>query len=433
MDPKKIIQNVIPNPLSSQSTLSSTAKGAELLKEGLSFRVIITNVIFLLVVSLIMAVYFKMPVPIVAILIGTEILITLIAGYIKIRMLKSIYAIGTENNGQSYRTLLITREYYELIKAIFGFAASIVSVAIIFLFFFDEISNFVIQNIPANIPLRTDFFKYFILIFALYGLFDLVMRLIRYGAIRKLKLTSDWAKVNQEYVVIEGKLGLIKLIPVMGVFLLVFFLLGIPANIIFVFIGVMLIIIALAVIELLRVQRVQLNDQGIDKSVIQHQIEEYPQEQILGSVFGIMKTSAGLKDIFKPAGVAVLGVGEYYYPENTLLITNLRLIMVQVPLPGGNKIVGGMDYVPQNFLFDRGELKQKGTELLETKTLPQILKLALNDVLYKDIKALTLNQGQVTVEKLSGEKLSYVYLDKEYFEPLKKLFQDNLKERFIVS
>ena len=145
-----------------------------------------------------------------------------------------------------------------------------------------------------------------------------------------------------------------------------------------------------------------------------------------------MKTVAGFKDIFKPFGMSVLGSGKTYYPENTLLITNYRILLIQVPITGGNKIVGETDYVPQNFFYNRGELSQKGEEVLKMNSLSQILKLATNDVLYNDIKTLTLKQTQIIIEKTAGEKLSYVFMDREYIDSLKQLFQLYLKEKFII-
>ncbi len=85
MDPKDILKNTIPNPFSEQSTLSGLAKKGELLGEGLSFTTIIKNVVFLLILAFVLVGYFKISASIVSILVGTEILITLIAGYIKIR------------------------------------------------------------------------------------------------------------------------------------------------------------------------------------------------------------------------------------------------------------------------------------------------------------------------------------------------------------
>ncbi len=428
MDPKDILKNTIPNPFSEQSTLSGLAKKGELLGEGLSFTTIIKNVVFLLILAFVLVGYFKISASIVSILVGTEILITLIAGYIKIRKIKSIYAIGTLNNAKSYRNILITGEYYELIKAIFGVGANIISVVLVFLLFSREITNFIIQNIP----LQTGLLKYFILIFVVFRLFDFVVRLVRYNWIKNLKENDDLAQVNQEYQLISKKLELIKFIPGMSVILLIIFLIGIPFYIPLIFGGFMLLMVVLSFVELQRIKNITFDNKQIDASVVQHAIAEYQDEQIAGSVFGIMKTATGFKDVFKPFGMSVLGSGKVYYPENTLLVTNYRILLIQVPITGGNKIVGETDYVPQNFFFNRGELRQQGEELLKTNSLSQILKLATNDVMYNDIKLLTLKQTQIVIEKTTGEKLSYVFMDREYIDSLKQLFQLHLKEKFII-
>jgi len=428
MDPKDILKNTIPNPFSEQSTLSGLAKKGELLGEGLSFTTIIKNVVFLLILAFVLVGYFKISASIVSILIGTEILITLIAGYIKIRKIKSIYAIGTLDNAKSYRNILITGEYYELIKAIFGVGANIISVALVFLLFSREISNFVIKNIPFQIGLL----KYFILVFVVFRLFDFIIRVIRYNWIKNLKESDDLAQINQAYQLISKKLELIKFIPGMSVILLIIFLVGIPFYIPLIFGGFMLLMVVLSVVELKRIKNITFDNKQIDTSVVRHVIAEYQDEQIAGSVFGIMKTAAGFRDVFKPFGMSVLGSGKTYYPENTLLVTNCRILLIQVPITGGNKIVGETDYVPQNFFFNRGELRQQGEELLKTNSLSQILKLATNDVLYNDIKTLTLKQTQIIIEKMTGEKLSYVFMDREYIDSLKQLFSLYLKERLIV-
>jgi len=143
-------------------------------------------------------------------------------------------------------------------------------------------------------------------------------------------------------------------------------------------------------------------------------------------VFGIMKTATGFGDMFTPVGSS-----ENYFPENTLLITNYRFLMVHMPISGGDEIVGGADYANINFLFNRGKIRQKGEHILKTDSLPQILNLATNDVLYKDIKTVTLKKTEIIIEKLSGEKLGYLFLDREYVEPIKKLLRAYLSDRFI--
>jgi len=425
------IQKISPNPFDKDSKLSDLAKKGELIKEGLSFIVPIKNIIFLTILGIVLIAYFKISTAIVAILIGTNILVTLIAGYIKIKEVKAIYSIETQDNVKSYRKLLITNEYWELIKSIFGVIVNGISIALIFVFFYSEISNFVVQNIPANLPIKIEGLKYIIFVFVVFRIFEFVMKLIRYNWIKNLKESDDFAQVNQEYVLIEKKLELIKFIPEMSVILLVIFLIGIPYWIPLIFAGFMLLMVLLSIIELKRIKNVEFDNKRIDTSIVQHKIESYQNEQVAGAVFGIMKTATGFKDMFKPMGSSLLGSGKTYFPENSLLLTNYRLLIVQIPVSGGNKIVGKTDYVSQNFFFNRGEIRQKGEQMLKTNSISQFLQLATNDVLYSDIKTVTLKQTKITIEKLSGDKLGYVFIDKEYIEPLKKLLQLYLKEKFI--
>ena len=237
------IQKISPNPFDKDSKLSDLAKKGELIKEGLSFIVPIKNIIFLTILGIVLIAYFKISTAIVAILIGTNILVTLIAGYIKIKEVKAIYSIETQDNVKSYRKLLITNEYWELIKSIFGVIVNGISIALIFVFFYSEISNFVVQNIPANLPIKIEGLKYIIFVFVVFRIFEFVMKLIRYNWIKNLKESDDFAQVNQEYVLIEKKLELIKFIPEMSVILLVIFLIGIPYWIPLIFAGFMLLMV----------------------------------------------------------------------------------------------------------------------------------------------------------------------------------------------
>lgn len=428
MSLQDILKNTIPNPLSEQSTLSTSAKKGMLLGEGLTFRTTIKNVVFLLILAFVLVQHFKVPASVVVILVGTEILTSLILGYIKIRKIKSIHAIETVDNAGGYRNILIKSEYYELIKAIFGLVSNIISVALVFLFFSSEIDNFASQNIPLESSLA----KYLILIFVFFRFFDLIVKLLRYSRIKNLKESDDFAEVDQEHQLIEKKFELINFVPGISAVLLIMFLMGVPPYIPLIFAVFVLLLVVLSLVELQRIKNITFDKDQIDTSVVQHPIVEYQDEQIAGSVFGIMTTASSFKDVFKPTGISVLGSGKTFYPENTLLVTNYRILLIQVPIAGGNKIVGETSHVSQNFFFNRGELRQKGEELLKTNSLSQILKFATNDVLYNDIKTLTLKQTQITIEMTTGEKLSYVFMDREYIDLLKQLFSLYLKEKFII-
>jgi hypothetical protein len=420
---------IIPNPFNKNSTLSGLAKKGELIKEALSFKAVLTNILFLIILGIVLVGYFQISLILVGILIGTQILVTLIAGYIKIKNLKSIWNIKTQNNAESYRTLLITVERYKMINAVFGLVSGIFSATFISLFFSNEISNFVTQNI-ANISISSDTLKYLIWIFVVFNSFEFVMRFVRYSWMKNLKQSNDFAEINQEYISIEKKLELIKFIPLASIFLLIFFMMGIPLYIILIFGGFMFLMVVLSFIELKRIKNIKFDNKGIDTSVVQHKIEHYPNEKIEGSVFGILHTAVGFS--LKPYSSSVLGSGKNKYPENTLLVTNQRLLFIQIPVTGGNKVMGSTDYASTNVFYNRQEIREKGEKILKTNSISQILKLATNDVLYSDIKILTLKKGmQIIIEKLSGEKIGYTSMDREYSEPLKKLLKSNLKDKFV--
>lgn len=428
MDPISIVKNTIPNPFSEQSTLSGLVKKGELLKEGVSVVRIIKNLLFLDVIAFALVTFFNIPIPIITAIVGAEIFITLIRAYLTLQKIKAISAIGTEENALSYRNILITSEYYDVLKAILGLVTSSISIMLVFLLFSTELSNI---SIP-NIPIQSDLMRYSIVIFVLYRLFDFIMRAVRYGLIKQLKQSNDLAQINQEFQVIDKKLEIIKFIPAMSAILFIVYLIGIPLFIPLIFGGFMILMIVLSITELKRIQNISFDNKTIDRSTVQHSIVQYQGEQIVCSVFGIMKTAASLSDVFKPFGESVFGSGKMYYPENTLLITNYRIILVQVPVTGGNKIVGGTDYVTQNFYFNRAEIKQKGEELLKINSLTQVLQFVTNDVLYNNIKTLKLKQTQIIIEKTTGEKLSYIFIDKEYIDPIKQALQTYLKEKFTV-
>jgi len=287
--------------------------------------------------------------------------------------------------------------------------------------------------LPPHI--KPSFLKGAILFLVFFSAVTCFTRLIRYYWIKKLQENNDLAEVAREYSIVEEKLSLMKFIPGASVVIAVLFWTGIPRFIPLIFLGFFLFMIVLSIISLQRMGRVKFHNQGVDKTVVQHKIESYPDEQIAGAIFGVMKcaTSFGdvLKGFSKPFGVEILGSGKTYYPENSLLITDRRLLFIQVPLSGGNKIVDGVDYVQQNFLFNRGELRREGEEILKRGSLSKILELAINDVLYESIKTLTLNYAQITIEKITGEKLRYAFIDKEYADSLKKWLQGYLKEKFV--
>lgn len=421
----------IPNPFDKNSKLSDLAMQVELIKESLGFVYLIKNNIFRVVLGLLLIFILKVPFQIIALLIGLELLADLVMGFIKIRELKSIANIQTDDNAKSYRKLLILNERWELLKSVANIITNIISVALIFILFFQYISEFVTEHIAPHFPDIIDNFEYIILVLLVFRAFEFIMKIIRYHLIKNLSESDDFAKVNQEFVVIGKTLQLIKAIPIFGVVLLVFFLIGLPIWVVLLIVLFIIVMIIVSLVERKRIKSVKFEKNKIDKTVIQHDIQKIPEEQVAGTVFGIMKVAADFKSAFESFGYSFLGSGKSYLPENTLVFTNYRFLMLQVPVTGGNKIVGERDYVTENFFYNRGEIREKGEDLLKTRPLPQLLEFATNDILYKDIKCVTLKQTKIIIEKNTGKKIAYLFMDREYIDTVRNCLQFYLKDKFI--
>jgi hypothetical protein len=431
MSPQSSFKNRILNPFSSQSSLSNLEKTRELIRGGSDITVGIIYIVFLLILAFILVDFIKIPVFIVAILIGTEILITLIGGYIKVAKMKSLYAIDTRDIAQSYRTILITSEYYKWIETVIGLIASAISSFFVIVTFFQEISSFIIEIIPANIPISPSLLKYIVFIFVVVRLFNFPRRLIKYNWVKDISESDSFAKVNQEYLLIDNKIAMIMLFLGGSIVLLILLFLDVPFYILLLATGPIFIMFVFSIGAFLRLKNLEFDDNAIDASVAHHKIEKYPEEQIVGTVFGVMRSAASIKEYFQTLRIPLFGTGERFFSENTLLVSNYRLIFLQIPTSGGNKIVGGTDYVTANFMFNRGEIRQKGEAIIKRQDFSQILSLATGDVLWTDIKILTLKKGRIDIEKVTGQKLIFLFRDREYVESLKQLLRPFLNEKFI--
>lgn len=191
--------------------------------------------------------------------------------------------------------------------------------------------------------------------------------------------------------------------------------------------------VVLQIISIKRIFKAPYDRSDIDHSVVDHQIIHYPNEQIFGAIFGILRVHGSGKYSLKPSAIAILGVGKNFYPENTLIATDKRLLLIQIPLPGGNLLIGETDYVSLNFLFNRRLLRQKGEKLLQENSLPDILCFAINDVSYSDIKIAVLEKWRLVIEKTNGDNFGYLFWNKAYNQDLKSLLGPILKDRLVIK
>lgn len=155
----------------------------------------------------------------------------------------------------------------------------------------------------------------------------------------------------------------------------------------------------------------------------------FDNESISGSVFGIMRDSPNVNDFLK-SDSSKPELTRRTYLENTLFLTNHRLLFIQIPI-SGVRPSDKMDISTYNFLHNRREIKNKGKQILDTLTPLEILQYKKNEILYDDIKLISLKNMDINIEKNNGERLKYTFLDKEYVDNLRHLLRLYLKDKFI--
>lgn len=410
----------MPNPLSDQTTLPDLSKKSEVIVETFSFAGIIRNLIFLIIAGFVLSNFFKVPANVVGILIGFEILSSSIIAYVKYRKIKSLSLITPADGGRSFKKIAVTREYYSLVTGIVGFIASAVSVALILIFFGQQLSDLFVQNsVIKNLNI-----KYVIFFFVIFRLLDLLVKLMRYQAVKGIKENENLAQVNQSLSLINKKFELIAFIPGAAVLLFALFLIGIPGYIILIFSCFVFLLVVFFVIEITRIGKVDLSIQIPAENV--KNLTLIPGEKIIGAIFGILN--------LKRTGFSFLGVGKTTKPENTLLITDNRLIFVQIPIPGSNKIVDGAAYSDMNFFWNRGEIKEKGRQMIEKMSLEEIVKqYGIGGISFDEITSLTLKKMEFFILTNANQKYKYLFMDREYIEPLKQWLRACLKDKFIEA
>ena len=418
MDIKDLFKKYTPGPFSSETTLSDLGKKSEVIVETFSFVGIIKNIIFLIIVGFALASFLKIPANVVGILIGFEILSSLIIAYIKYRKIKSLSLIAPAADGLSFKKIVVTKEYYSLVISVVGFFTSAISLGLILAFFGRQLSDlFIKDSIIENLNI-----KYVISFLVIFRLLSLFVKLIRYQIIKGVEEGKNLAQVNQSFSLINKKFELITFMPGALILLLALVLIGIPGYITLIFSALLLLLMVFFIIEIKRIGKVDLSIQPPIENV--KNLASISGEKIIGAIFGIMN--------LKKTGFIFFGVGKTTKPENTLLVTDNRLLFVQIPVPGSNKIVDGAIYSDMNFFWNRGEIKEKGRQILENTSLEEVIKqYGIDAISFDEISNLTLKKMQFTILTNTNRKYKYLFMDKEYTEPLKQWLRAYLKDKFI--
>lgn len=86
------------------------------------------------------------------------------------------------------------------------------------------------------------------------------------------------------------------------------------------------------------------------------------QEKIIDTIYGITKTTK------------VSSYGNYVDTENSIFVTNKRLLLVSIPVIGEGIAIGGIDISMLQSMFNTGQIRKKGEEMVRTLTPQQIFE-----------------------------------------------------------
>ncbi len=397
------MRTLVPNPFDKESTLTSLAQKAEIIKELVGLRFFFRNLVFLILTSVIFIAYFKISTPLIGIIFGVEILIQFVFFFIKSSKIKTLYKLDSSN----FKQFVVKKEYYNLIHSVVGFFSDLF-IAVILLTSLTDLLN---SQQFFNIPIQTIVFM-----FVVFRFFELIINWIRYKSFLKIEEKETFAEINQQVVVIEQKLGITKFVPQMSVLLFIFWYISIPPYIIAIFGGILILMIIISIFTIRRISHVQLSQEAISQPTEQI-LEANQNERVLGAVYGIMN--------LQTSGSSFLGVGKMKKTENTLLITKDRLLFVQIPATGGSNIVGDISYSETNFFWNRNEIRKKGEKLVNSGLQQLLNSVPLSyEIPYIKIQEMVLDKMKVKITTTEGKKYSYVFMDREYIDLIKNLLQN---------
>ena len=331
--------------------------------------------------------------------------------------ISAINSVKVEEQNPSYIKLSLIDIRFRFINSLTSLLTTIFLLLSLFLFLpsVESLEIFMKLN-QTNVPVMK-LLSFLLLI----QISDVVVKYFEYALYKNVPQDINFAELNKSFSLIRKKIKMVEFLPFSIIFITVLYYMGLPKNILLVIVGVFLLTIILGFIEIYRLKNANLDNLSTPEIGLQDVIDE--SEKVIYSIFGVMNT--------KRTGTAFLGVGKMNKPENSLIVTSNRLLLVEVPIAGNSKIVDEINYSDMNFFWNRGEIIKNGNELLKRHTLSEIVKkYGVKSFKFDDIKMLELHKMLIKIETTFGEKAEYLFMDREHIDPLMSHLAQLLGEKF---
>lgn len=431
------------NPMDSRNTIGGFAKTTSVFEEVTNLASsIVGQFIYVLFITYLVA---ETDGPIFLNIIA--IVSTVIGLWIQYRAYKAIRNLANEDTVEGFSMLYQLRWRYKVLKSIFFLPLTLIFVYILNRWFLQQWMGAFYQEISS---------VWLLVGIVLYSFVNAAIDMLHYFQYKRhLPKAGNKTQVTQIAALIDEKISLVSSIVQTPLFVVLVILFSVPllknipgltsiigiwSIIVLVFVGISFILMPiLSVITIKRIQSMDFSKfsepekpQNSEQSVSATLNRISDSEPKLAVLYGIWNT--------KSYGVEVLGKGKQYLPENTLIITPNRLVLLVVPVFGAGTVMGGIDYTSNTNIWGRGDIKAKAEDLFAKQTLDEIVgdnegSFALPFDEIKEVKLVKkgfVNVPRLEIQTADGQKRSYLWIDKEYLNQIENLLPGLLGDRFIV-
>lgn len=277
-----------------------------------------------------------------------------------------------------------------------------------------------LQIVNAEVPEISIPFLSLMILPVLYVLGKLVLHAAYLIAAGRIGMDLEVGKVYQQRLVIRKSVPALEFLPIAIALACVLWFLGLPAWIVAIFGGVPLLLFVVSVIEVYRIQQIQMTPLAA-ASPASAEKEFQPGEQVEGASFGLMN--------LKQTGNAVMGVGKTSDAENAIVLTNRCMVFIQVPLAGGNNILGATSFNYMNVMLNRPQLIAEGKKLLAAGDPQKIVQYTEKAFSYEDLETVSVKNKKLEFRTRGGKKYQYLCWEEDgtIMEIIRKYAGDKVK------
>ena len=421
---------------SRDSSLPDLSQRAADIRAGLGHSWVLRHVLLVAVTGILSVTVFGIPPGLTALFVGAELALAALAGLMEVARRRAVTEIAVSTGREGYQRILRASAYYDLVRSLYGEATAVALLIGAVVFFQGALSGTIGGTAAAALPpLGTIRVSDLLLFFVACQFFWMASCWLRYRWIRSLPETGDFTELNRRYRVIERRERLVRGMPVVAAVLLALGMwhgiFGIPWEIPLVAAGVSPFPLVIGAWVPGRLNRAS-PDRETPRAPVHEPLREYRDESVSGAVFGIQKIATEAPDI-RALGRSARTARTKKDPENSLILTNRRLLFIQVPVeaspPSPKKTGAGRE----DCFSHLAEIREKGSEMLKARPLSEVVRHGTRDFAYGDIRQATLKGVVLGLEFNGGGKASYFFMDRAYAETLKNILPQHLGERFACA